>query len=288
MKKIGIVSCKKWNGVIKEDVMLCNKLNDLGYDSSIVSWDESGIDFTVFDCLVLRSVWGYQNAYDSFVAWLLDIKRNNILMFNDVAIIFDNMRKDKQFALLDQYRIPHIPTLFIKDYEELKSVFNNETGDMVIKPIISGSGENTFNMGVGDKEEIIRKFGTIMNGSTDNGAMIQPYIPEIKDGEFACVFINGENTHNMLRFPGVFSSSEKPIYLECVPYEVLDLAYRVREIPEFGNHLYMRVDIVYSNGIPVIMEVELTEPDLLIKYIPDMEKRDEIVTKFAKKLERKL
>ena len=285
--KIGIVSCNKWNGLIKEDVMLCNKLIENGHNAKIISWDDKDIDVRSFDCLVLRSVWGYQNDYVRFKEWLLYLKENNVLIFNDVSLMLDNVRKDRQFKILDEHKIAHVPTVFIKDYAELERQLNGNMNGFVIKPIISGSGDNTFYITEGNKLGILEIFSKIMNFS-DNGAMIQPYIPEVGNGEIACVFINGENTHNMLRFPGVFADKQKPIYLESVPKDAMDLAYRVARVPQFRDYLYMRVDIVYNNGRPLVMEVELTEPDLLIKYIPDMGKRDEIVSTFARKLEKRL
>ena len=163
---------------------------------------------------------------------------------------------------------------------------------LIIKPIISGSGNNTFKLFSSesssiDQKEIIKAFESIFSVE-DNGAMLQPYIPEIKNGEYACIFIGGINTHNMLRYPGVFTEKQRPIYLETIPEDILKLAYQVSSIPEFNKSLYMRVDIIYNDGIPNAMEVELAEPDLLIKYIPDNEIQKETIRLFAKKLERKL
>lgn len=50
----------------------------------------------------------------------------------------------------------------------------------------------------------------------------------------------------------------------------------------------MRVDIVLHNNKPMIMEVELAEPDLLFKFISDEKKKTESMNQFAKKLIRRI
>lgn len=290
MKRIAIVSCDKWKGIIREDVLLTQELINNGYLAEIISWQDENVSYDEFDALILRSVWGYQNEYLKFKQWLLSLKEKNIKIFNDVDILINNIRKDKQFEILDKYGIAHINTTFTKNLFEIKFLFEaNDNKIKVIKPVVSGSGDNTYKitsgMGSVHIDEIVEKFKNIISVE-DNGAMIQPYIEEVGNGEYACIFIGGINTHNMLRYPGVFSEKRTPMYLEEIPIEVLELAYKVANIPEFSNHLYMRVDIVHSNNEAYVMEVELAEPDLLIKYITDVNKQKEVVDTFVKKIGR--
>ena len=291
MKKIGIVSCDKWNGIIKEDLLLQKELINRGHLAEIISWEDKNINYNEYECLILRSVWGYQNKYSEFKKWLLFLKEHNIKIFNDVDILLNNIRKDKQFQILDKYSISHINTKFIKNKENLNKLISTNA-KLIIKPIISGSGNNTFKLFSSesssiDQKEIVKAFESIFSVE-DNGAMLQPYIPEIKNGEYACIFIGGINTHNMLRYPGIFTEKQRPIYLETIPKDISKLAYQVSSIAEFNKSLYMRVDIIYNAGMPTVMEVELAEPDLLIKYIPDNKIQKEIMRLFAKKLERNL
>ena len=88
MKKIGIVSCDKWKDKIKEDLLLQKELLKNGIDAEIISWQNKNIDYSEYNCLILRSVWGYQDDYENFKEWLLFIKENNLIMFNNVNIIF--------------------------------------------------------------------------------------------------------------------------------------------------------------------------------------------------------
>ena len=290
MKKIGIVSCDKWKNKIQEDLLLQRELIKKGRNTEIISWQDKTIDYKEYGGLILRSVWGYQDYYKEFKNWLLFIKANNITLFNDVVIILNNIRKDKQFEILHNYSIPCIQTTIIKnhiDWNNLKSY-----GDtIVIKPIISGSGNNTYKFKLSTEsgqaqidDSIIQKYEKLLK-EPDNGLIIQPFIPSIKNGEYACVFIDGINTHNMLRFPGVFSEKKHPYYLTKVPKSVLELAKSVSILPEFEGYLFMRVDIIVYNDRPYIMEVELAEPDLLVKYIDDKAIQQKVLNIWVKKIE---
>src|SRR5574344_459813 len=121
-QKIGIVSCDEWKNKIKEDLMLQRELLKDGYITEIISWQDKTVNYFEYECLILRSVWGYQDHYIQFKNWLLDLNKYNIPIYNNVDIILDNIRKDKQFEILDRYSIPHIPTIFIKHSDEIKKI----------------------------------------------------------------------------------------------------------------------------------------------------------------------
>ena len=137
-------------------------------------------------------------------------------------------------------------------------------------------------------DEIIRKKYEKILQQSDKGLMIQPFVSGINNGEYSCVFVDGINTHNMLRFPGVLGEKKRVQYLTTVPESVLELATKVSNIPEFSGYLYARIDIVLDNNKPYIMEVELTEPDLLIKYISDEEIQGQVLNKLVKKIKRRI
>lgn len=288
MKKIGIVSCDIWKDKIKEDLLLQKELIKNGIGAEIISWQNIDINYNEYYCLILRSVWGYQNNYEQFKKWLLYIKKNNVAIFNDVDIILSNIKKDVQFEILKKYDIPYISTKFLKNTIDWSKIgFNGQK--FVIKPIISGSGNNTYKFDINEEIDICikKKYEAILQ-QQDNGLMIQPFVSGIDKGEYSCIFIDGINTHNMLRFPGVLAEKKKAQYLTEIPKNVIDLATKVMNIPEFSGYLYARVDIVLEDDEPYIMEVELTEPDLLIKYIPNELAQEQVLNKFVKKIERRI
>ena len=302
MAKVGIVSCDKWKGKIDEDKRLKLALEDLGIKAEIISWEEDKIDD--YDLLVLRSVWGYQNNYEKFKSWLLELKEKDIQLLNNPNMVLTNIQKNKQFNILDNYNIEHINTVFLTSVDLYSVEFSKKllelakSNPIVIKPTISGSGENTFLLDMNninsqipntiELKEVREKFEPLIQENDDLEIMIQPYISEINFGEYSCVFIDGQLTHTMLRFPNVFHAKQRPYLIENIPKSVLNLAYKVENIPEFQGYLYMRVDMVVVNNIPKIMEVELAEPDLLTKYIENKNVQNEVTRILSKSINRRV
>ena len=297
MKKVGIVSCDKWIDKLEEDNNLKNALINLGIDAKIISWKQPLEE--KYDLLVLKSVWGYQNYYKEFKNWLLYVKNNNIPLANGVDMVLNNIMKDIQFNILEKNNVDFIDTIFLDRFKLLNRNILEMLNDKsyVFKPTISGSGENTYLVTNSNdksipntiqKEDIVKIYNKMLDGNSDCKIMIQPFISEINNGEYSCIFIDGELTHTMLRFPNIFHKKRRPYLVDDVPDSIIQLARVVERIKDFNNYLYMRVDMVLVNGKAKIMEVELTDPDLLTKYIDDSNVKSNVIKTFAKKIERRV
>ena len=288
MLSIGIVSCDKWINKLEEDKNLQNALKDIGINANIISWQQP-LD-KKYDLLILRSIWGYQDHYEEFKKWLLNVKNNNIQILNNVDMVLDNIKKDIQFKILKSNNIDCIDTKFITK-ENLSDATIEEHA--VVKPSISGSGENTFIISEDEsvknsikKTDVTRIYRPILNDECL--LMVQPFIKEINDGEYSCIFIDGKLTHVMLRFPNIFHDKKRPYLVSDIPKCVYNLARKVEQLEEFKGYLYMRVDMVVVNNESKIMEVELTDPDLLTKYIEDNQVKKNAINTFANSIKRRV
>ena len=297
MKKVGIVSCDKWINKLEEDNNLKNALINLGIDTKIISWQQPLEE--KYDLLVLKSVWGYQNYYKEFKNWLLYVKSNNIPLVNGVDMILNNIMKNIQFDILEKNNVDLIDTIFLDQSKLLnRNIFDMlDNKSYVFKPTISGSGENTYLVTNSNdksipntipKEDIVKIYKKVLDGNSDCKIMIQPFVSEINNGEYSCIFIDGKLTHTMLRFPNIFHEKRSPYLVGDVPDSIIELAKVVEKIKEFNNYLYMRVDMVLVNGKAKIMEVELADPDLLTKYIDDSNVKSNVIKNFAKKIKRRV
>ena len=294
MKKIGIVSCNKWVGKLEEDINLKKYLNELGVDARIISWQQPLDDN--YDLLIIRSIWGYQDYFEEFKRWLNNINNKGLKVYNDPDLVLNNVLKDRQFNILTKNGIDVIETQIFSQNDLGMLGERIYKKPYVVKPTISGSGDNTYCVDEDDEldipnkikvSDVIRIYRPILEKSKDCGIIVQPFIKEIDQGEYSCIFIDGELTHTMMRYPNIFHDKKRPHIIDEVPEEVLRLAKKVEQIPEYKNYLYMRVDMVLIDGVAKIMEVELAEPDLLTKYISDQEKKDIVIRKFAKSIERR-
>ena len=214
-------------------------------------------------------------------------------------MVLNNIMKDIQFNILEKNNVDFIDTIFLDRFKLLNRNILEMLNDKsyVFKPTISGSGENTYLVTNSNdksipntiqKEDIVKIYNKMLDGNSDCKIMIQPFISEINNGEYSCIFIDGELTHTMLRFPNIFHKKRRPYLVDDVPDSIIQLARVVERIKDFNNYLYMRVDMVLVNGKAKIMEVELTDPDLLTKYIDDSNVKSNVIKTFAKKIERRV
>ncbi len=291
-KRIAIVSCDKWLGKVKEDELLKFELNKLLVDVDIISWQDDAVDYSKYDAVIIRSLWGYQNYIEKFIEYLDKLSKQNVRVFNSVEILKDNLNKYEQFKILDKYDIPHIETFFLKK-DELDKVtkISKKYQDLVVKPIISGSGNNTFiisdtikknNISV---EEIGDKFAKVLN-DTNNYLMVQPFVKEIDEGEISVVLIDNNVSHIVVRNTSVFNNkgSISVVGLDTMDLKMKSIVDRCSNIEEYKNALYMRVDLVKIANDYKVMELELVEPQLFFSFRKTKKK----VVDFAKAIKERI
>jgi glutathione synthase/RimK-type ligase-like ATP-grasp enzyme len=236
----------------------------------VVDWDDKSVDWSAFDCVVIRSTWDYYSRLDEFQEWLMRVSQETAV-HNFPEVVQWNI--DKRYLLeLEEEGIPVIPTTFISSTSEI--AFAPLDADVMVKPVISAGSNDTARF-VGDPIGA-QKFaeGILASG---RAVMVQPYVSAIDEhGEIGLVYFAGEISHAFHKGP-IFRDndlSHNGLYMEEVisPHEatLAEQALGDRVMAMLANRfdsppLYARVDMVESeNGAPSIMEVELIEPSLFL------------------------
>lgn len=293
-KRVAIVSCSRLKNKVKEDVYLKHSLNKMGIKADIIAWEDKSIDLKVYDALIIKSIWGFQHDLNAFYKWLDFIEQNNILLFNSVDVIRNNFDKEKQFMLLDKYGIGHIDTIFLDNDNNINENVSliwkdlyHKYDRLVIKPTISESGNDTYIIS-NEPEKNNIKVNDIKNKfqNVNSKLMLQPFIENINDGEISLTYISGKLTNAVIRYCDIFTNKNmaKDIELDKLDAELINLANKIIDIPEYKNNLYIRIDAVKTNKGYEIMEVELLDPNLFLTFIDDKRKRKETFTYFAESI----
>lgn len=292
-KNVAILSSKKWQNKVTDDILLRQELLKNNINAKIIAWDEQH-NYKDFDLVIVRSIWGYEKDIFNFEKFLNRLSQNNNRVLNDISIMKNNYDKEKQFSLLEKYKIPHIKTIFIpKNSKDIISVVQkNLNGEMILKPSMSASGNNTYLINSREDrkntlslEEINDKFGCI-NELTS--LMLQPFIKEIDEGEISLIYIGGKFSHAIKRFPSVFNNKKGISYISNIDKELLTLGEKVLKIKEYQGALYERIDVVKINDEYLIMELELVEPALFIKEVFDKKTRKDILENLVKAIKEKM
>ncbi len=159
-----------------------------------------------------------------------------------------------------------VPTHFAEiAHDEALAAARAEFGveELVVKPRVSAAAASTGRVRPGDAAPNLA------------GAMIQPFLPSVQDaGELSIFYFGGKRAHAVRKvaaagdfrvqreYGGAFSVVEP----EAAEIAVAEAA--LAATPE--SPFYARVDLIPgADGRPLVMELELIEPDLYLDLIPD-------------------
>lgn len=287
MKKICILSSKKYAGKILEDILLMNRI-EKEYKCDIIAWEDMTNDMIDEYCaFVVRSVWGYHRNYNSFLRCISNIKKKNKYIFNSYECIIKNAFKHNQIKFFKANNIPHIPTVFwnknIK--KDMAHRFFCEKS-FVIKPSVSASGENVIKLKKNNLEKIDEIYEIILNDKNQK-LLIQPYIKTVRNGEYSCIVINDELQYAVCRKTGIFTVKKEVKYLKKLPENIKNIVDYIIEILKPFETIFYRVDFFKYNDGYVVNELEMIDPDLFIKILSsDMQKK--IINKLSEIIIKKI
>jgi glutathione synthase/RimK-type ligase-like ATP-grasp enzyme len=275
---ICLVTCSTLAGLDPDDQLLLAPLRALGVEPVARTWDDPAVDWAAFDLTVIRSTWDYPARRDEFVAWTRRVPR----LVNPADVIEWNTDK-RYLADLAAAGIATVPTTWLEPGESLALP---SSGRHVLKPSIGAGSKDVaaFSLHVEHEASLAREHAQRLQ-SAGTTVMVQPYVEHIEElGETALMFVDGEFSHAVSK--GAMLAGKRDLvdglYFEETiaptdPTEAeLDLGRRaLATVPGGPDRLaYARVDLVPdSSGAPLLMELELTEPSLFMKYAPGSPER---------------
>ncbi|RMG81087.1 MAG: hypothetical protein D6714_13560, partial [Bacteroidetes bacterium] len=189
MKKVGFVTADNHPELYYDDRHLEAGLWEAGIQMVPVVWDQDA-DLSHLDALVFRSAWDYHLKTEAFEAWLDELEKMSVPVFNPVSVVRKNYDKFYLKELSDA-GVSVLPTRYIENIESvnLKNILK-ETGweKAVIKPAISMSAYGTRLI---DREraeafqsELVAEYG-------GKRVLIQEFAGEIvSEGEWSMVFFD--------------------------------------------------------------------------------------------------
>jgi hypothetical protein len=279
--RVGFVTCAQLPDLDDDTQQILPSLRALGVKVLPLVWDDAGVDWTSVDLAVVRSCWDYVGRRSEFLAWAAAVPR----LANPAAVLAWNT--DKRYLLdLSEAGVPIVPTIFVNPDDAWTP---SKEGDWVIKPAESIASLDSGKYRLRDATEhrlAVAHVGRLQaQGRT---VMVQPYLRGIdREGETSLVFFARRLSHAM-RKAAVLHGPDAGVDrrflpdggLQLRPHQpssaqlaVADLA--LANVPGGAdNLLYARVDLVPGDdGRPVLMELELTEPQLYFRHVPEAARR---------------
>jgi glutathione synthase/RimK-type ligase-like ATP-grasp enzyme len=271
VSRVAIATASELPHLDEDGPLLLDALARAGVEGVPAVWDDDGVDWSAFDCVVVRSTWDYAPRRDELVAWGHRVEALTRLL-NPAAIIAWNTDK-RYLGELAAAGIPTVPTQFVAPGE---AVTLPDQGEVVVKPTVSAGSRDTARYGAGEHERAQAHLAVLH--AAGRTAMVQPYLEAVDEaGETAVLFVGGELSHAIRKGPlllpgegfveGLFApediSPREPSEAE------LALARRVVAATPGGADqlLYARVDLLPGpDGDPVLIEFEVTEPSLFLAH----------------------
>lgn len=281
--KIYIASSKENAGKIQEDIYVRDAYRSKGVFSEIAALKDIVNISEPLDVVILKSIWGYYKDYQEFLEEISTLKTKNVRLINDYDFILWNIDKGKYLNEIKHLNIVPTVTLQFDGARTIPEICTTiseagrvlKTDILVIKPCISESGYLTFKYNANEDNEATV---TSLKKNKHLNFVAQPYRPSISKGEVSIIMINGTPLYGIKRFPGIFYDKLDPVYLKLddILETVLKEVFSLRKffLKRFGAMPNIcRVDFLRAGVGYEILEVELIDPDLYFRHIPDPVKK---------------
>ncbi|MDM1553891.1 hypothetical protein PYS58_16270 [Chryseobacterium indologenes] len=269
--KITVVGYKKEarlsQGVANdEDTDLISFLKEKGLDAVPSIWNDENVDWSSFDVAIIKSPWDYHNHLNEFLNWLDHIEKMGVRVLNPVEIIKWNSDKHYLKDIADK-QLPVIAS----EYLERGSSFENRFFDLlnadklVVKPCVSAGAQNAVTISSDNVDERSKEINELLK---EQDYIVQPFVEEIKNGEWSFLFFNGKYSHCSLKTPKQGDFRVQHYHGGSISYPTPDPLYieqagaYVKTLPQ--STLYARVDGVLIDNTFKLMELELIEPYLFL------------------------
>lgn len=255
-----------------DESTLLEALATIGVEAQRQAWD-ADVDWASFELVVLRTPWDYVDRFDDFAAWM-DRTAAVTTVLNPPAMVAWNLHKRYLFDL-EAAAVPIVPTRMVAQHAPFpyqRAALRRSDGEVVIKPAVGIGAFGAARLDVGTDEAFAHLEALAMLGDV----LIQPMVPSVAErGEVSIIHLGGEYSHAVRKVPasGDFRVQDHHggTIVDHEPTDA-ELAVARDALMVATNEtgllpLYARVDLVDLAG-PVVMELELVEPELFLRRAP--------------------
>ncbi|MFZ0140026.1 MAG: hypothetical protein WAL70_03000 [Aeromicrobium sp.] len=251
--------------------LILNAATARGLDAEIAVWDDDSVDWAAYDAVVVRSCWDYLDRRADFLGWAGRVPN----LLNPVDVLTWNTDKVYLRELADS-GVPVIDTRWdVRRGDELP-----KSDEWVVKPSISGGGKDTARWD--DPDDVYAHSEELI--AAGRISMVQPYVPSVDiEGETALIYFGGRFSHAIRKGPllergeGVRQDRDQrevitPRAPTAAQHEVTEqvLGAIPSSLGRADALAYARIDLVTDDdGVPRLIELELTEPSLFLDSSED-------------------
>ncbi len=267
MTRIAFATCREMPALQPDDAPIADALRARGVEVLALPWNGPFEPFVGCDLVAVRSTWDYAETPHDFLAWLQRLEDEGLRTTNTPSLMRWNARKDYRLAPAAR-GAPLPPTRLVAAEAAQIEAAMAELGleEAVVKPVF-GAGASGLSVVRRDDARGLRDAAARLGYD----GLVQPLVPEIRTvGEASLTFVGDTFSHAAIKRA---ASGSILIHAEhggsTAAYAPSDEDVQIaREVlgmlPEPAD--YARVDLVPTAAGPVLMEVELIEPELFVLH----------------------
>ena len=266
--EVALVTCADERYQEPEVHVAADALRAAGVSTDIVSWDEDR-DWGAYELVVVRTPWDYFDRVTQFLDWAARVERETSLV-NPADVLRWNSHKG-YLAEFTAKSVPTVPTRLVPgpSTDVADQIREVPWEEIVVKPAVDGGARHAWR-GLRDDPSLSR----VAERLTEHGdVVVQPFVPAIVDGERSLVFLGGRFSHAVRKVPkaGDYRSQRhlggREVDHQPDSAELQVALAAMAAAP--GRLTYARVDLVDWEGAPVLIELEVIEPDLFLRDVPE-------------------
>jgi O-ureido-D-serine cyclo-ligase len=291
--RIALVTARAARGLDEDQPPLQEALRAAGTLVEVADWDDPQVDWTSFDAAILRSTWDYTDRLAEFLAWI-DRTAGLTALFNPASMVRWNT--DKHYlGDLARSGVPTVPGAFVEPGTPVAAAIDEflhaqAAAELVVKPAVGAGSRDTSRYKRGARDAIVAHAKRLVDAG--RSALLQPYLDRVEVyGETALIFFSGRFSHAIRKGPmladpdavgsqpalsdtgpggangGLFVSEH--ITPRAAAAEEIKVATQALAAIPYTTPLYARVDLIRAtDGQPLLLELELTEPSLFFAHAP--------------------
>ena len=251
-----------------------------GLEPTVLSWDDPVLSTSGFDAALIRTTWDYWDHLDEFVSTLDALP---MPLFNPVSLVRWNCHKGYLVELANA-GVPVVPTWMVHRGSTVV-LPDVGTDEVIVKPAVSAGARGVGRFANGSEEAAAH----LADLAATKDVLVQPFVSEVLEGERSLLFFGGTYSHAVAKHP---AAGDYRVQVHHGGVNVSHIATDAERqaaqaalsAVDGGDELvYARVDLVGTPEKPLIMELELIEPQLFLAQAPGA--ADRLAAALAARLE---
>jgi len=316
-----------------DDQLIAEELRSRSVDVHLVDWRSPAFEPEQYDAIYVSSTWNLRQDPDGFLKWLARCEADGKQrLINDAGVLREGVIKSmyltamaEHFGEEDKPEGSITPSRFFaltpnadrctrstngQSFSILVQALEREAPvweqDLVIKPIVSADGHDTFTVMRSGSQARVKKehaltmdqaeaaFEKVLHTSGGYGAILQSFQSGIDAGEVSLIYLGGVFSHAIRKPPGFRSSDtsqRKALAPEDLSPQMRDFADAITRWADqrygTGSVTRARIDLIDGEHGPVLCEFECVEPNTNLRSF-DEKARASLVRGYADALQARI